>query len=169
MQHFIDWLVLCTYFILFWSVTCIAFKFCCILLHAVLTTNKDHTPSQFQTTDWFRSKAVPNHLKSRQDALFLRAFQEPNTYYLIRIWYRSRKKLTYPELRSTKTSTVEAKRNVSYSSPWFITTLCISDETRRIYWSNFARFIDPDSSRLPPNRKNRRASPSRTVSAIKAT
>ena len=32
-------------------VTCIAFKFCCILLHAVLTTNKDHTPSQFQTTD----------------------------------------------------------------------------------------------------------------------
>ena len=108
MQHFINWLVLCTYFILSWSVTCIAFKFCCILLHAVLTTNKDHTPSQFQTTDWFRSKSVPNHLKSRQDVLFLRAFQEPNTYYLIRIWYRSRKKLTYPELRSTKTSTVEA-------------------------------------------------------------
>ena len=50
-------------------VTCIAFKFCCILLHAVLTTNKDHTPSQFQTTDWCWSKAVPSHLKSRQDAL----------------------------------------------------------------------------------------------------
>ena len=61
-------------FHLIWSVTCIAFKFCCILLHAVLTTNKDHTPSQFQSQDRCWSKAVPNHLKSRTGMHILWAF-----------------------------------------------------------------------------------------------
>ena len=115
-------------------------------------TNKDHTPSQFRSQDWCWSKAVPNHLKSRRDAHSLSILG--TKYVLFDQNLKSKSEETaYHEITILKRHLPLGSGTDRNSFPWFITTLCISDETRRIYWSNFARFIDPDSSRAPPNRK----------------
>ena len=62
-----------------WSVTCIAFKFCCTLSHAVLNDNKDRTINSFS----LKIQADPRRFRtiSNRDRMhILWAFQEPNTY-----------------------------------------------------------------------------------------
>ena len=128
----------------FWSVSCIALKFCCIFMACcILMTNRSHHHSYGLKIEadpkWFR----PDQIANQKEWMFLesstKSWSDSDSEIEIQ-----EKKICNCYLINSKTARLVRQQEEEFIIRGNTTTLCISEETWHIYLSNFARFIDPD-------------------------